>query len=134
MMNGETGFCVHLLSIFARNGIPFEHCPTGIDTISVIVSSDLFDSHRENVLREIKNELEPDYITIEKNLSAIAIVGEGMVSVKGVAAKVFKALADAGINIRMIDQGSDELNIIVGVDESDYVKAINALYDTMIAE
>ncbi|MBQ9403529.1 MAG: ACT domain-containing protein, partial [Synergistaceae bacterium] len=96
--------------------------------------SDLFDSHRENVLREIKNELEPDYITIEKNLSAIAIVGEGMVSVKGVAAKVFKALADAGINIRMIDQGSDELNIIVGVDESDYVKAINALYDTMIAE
>ena len=133
MMNGETGFGAKLLYIFARNGIPFEHCPTGIDTISVVVSSELFDRKREIVLREIKNELDPDFITIEKNLAVIAIVGEGMVSVKGMAAKVFDALAKAGINIRMIDQGSDELNIIVGIDESEYNKAINALYDKMIA-
>ena len=133
MMNGETGFGAKLLYIFARNGIPFEHCPTGIDTISVVVNSDLFDAKRESVLREIKNELEPDFITIEKNLAAIAVVGEGMVSVRGIAARVFKALADSGINVRMIDQGSDELNIIVGVDEADYEKAINALYDSMIA-
>ncbi|MBQ7576820.1 MAG: aspartate kinase [Synergistaceae bacterium] len=132
MMNGETGFGAKLLYIFAKNGVPFEHCPTGIDTISVIVSSDLFDSKRDEILREIKNELAPDFITIEKNLAAVAIVGEGMAGVKGIAAKIFASLANAGINIRMIDQGSDELNIIVGIDDSDYKKAINALYKSMI--
>ena len=131
-MNGETGFGANLLRIFSENGIPFEHCPTGIDTISVIVNGALFDSRREEILREIKNELEPDFITIEKNLAAIAVVGEGMVHMKGTAARVFTALAGAGVNVRMIDQGSDELNIIVGVDESDYETAINALYSAMI--
>ncbi|MBQ9419915.1 MAG: aspartate kinase [Synergistaceae bacterium] len=132
MMNGETGFGAKLLYIFSRNGIPFEHCPTGIDTISVVVNSTLFDEKREEILREIKNELAPDFITIEKNLAAIAVVGEGMVRAKGIAAKIFTALAAAGINLRMIDQGSDELNIIVGIDEADYEKALNALYNEMI--
>ena len=132
MMNGETGFGARLLQVFAQKGIPFEHCPTGIDTISVIVNGSAFDSRREEILREIKNTLAPDFITIEKNLSAIAVVGAGMVNVKGVAAKIFSALAEAGINIRMIDQGSDELNIIIGVDDSDYVNAVNALYNVMI--
>ena len=132
MMNGETGFGAKLLYIFAKNGVPFEHCPTGIDTISVIVNSDLFDSQRENILREIKNELAPDFITIEKNLAVIAVVGAGMAGTKGIAAKIFASLASAGINIRMIDQGSDELNIIIGVDDSDYKKAINALYKSII--
>ena len=132
MMNGETGFGAKLLYIFAKNDVPFEHCPTGIDTISVIVNSALFDSKREEILREIKNSLEPDFITIEKNLAAIAVVGEGMVNSKGMAAKIFTSLANAGINIRMIDQGSDELNIIVGIDEADYEAAINALYSDMI--
>ena len=99
----------------------------------MVVNSALFDEKRDEILREIKNELEPDFITIEKNLAAIAVVGEGMVSVKGIAAKVFSSLAKAGINIRMIDQGSDELNIIIGVDESDYEKSINALYSEMLA-
>ena len=133
MMNGETGFGAKLLYIFARNGIPFEHCPTGIDTISVVVNSELFDQKREIILREIKSELDPDFITIEKNLAAIAVVGEGMISAKGMAARVFDALARAGVNIRMIDQGSDELNIIVGIDEGNYEKALNALYSGMIA-
>ena len=132
MMNGETGFGARLLQVFAQKGIPFEHCPTGIDTISVIVNGSAFESRREEILREIKNTLAPDFITIEKGLSAIAVVGQGMVNVKGIAAKVFTALADAGINIRMIDQGSDELNIIVGVDDSDYVNAVNALYNVMV--
>lgn len=132
MMNGETGFGAKLLYIFAKNDIPFEHCPTGIDTISVVVNSALFDVKREEILREIKNSLEPDFITIEKNLAAIAVVGEGMVARKGMAAKVFTALANAGVNIRMIDQGSDELNIIVGIDDGDYERSINALYDAMI--
>ena len=132
MMNGETGFGARLLQVFAQKGIPFEHCPTGIDTISVIVNGSAFESRREEILREIKTTLSPDYITIEKGLSAIAVVGAGMVNVKGVAAKIFAALADAGINIRMIDQGSDELNIIVGVDDADYVNAVNALYNVMV--
>ena len=131
-MNGQTGFGARLLYIFSRNGVPFEHCPTGIDTISVVVNSSAFDAKRDDILREIKNELSPDFITIEKNLAAIAVVGEGMISVKGMAAKVFTSLADAGVNIRMIDQGSDELNIIIGVDESDYEKSIRALYAAMI--
>ena len=133
-MNGQTGFGARLLYIFSRNGIPFEHCPTGIDTLSVVVNGSLFDSKREDILREIKNELLPDFITIEKNLAVIAVVGEGMVSVCGVAAKIFKSLAEAGINIRMIDQGSDELNIIIGVDDSDYEKSINVLYNSMIKD
>ncbi|MBQ6972014.1 MAG: aspartate kinase [Synergistaceae bacterium] len=133
-MNGETGFGARLLYIFARNGVPFEHCPTGIDTISVVVNSSAFDSKREEILREIKNELSPDFITIEKNLAAIAVVGEGMVSARGTAAKVFGALAGAGVNIRMIDQGSDELNIIIGVDDSDYETSIKALYSAMIQQ
>ena len=131
-MNGETGFGARLLYIFARNGIPFEHCPTGIDTISVVVSSSAFDAKREEILRELKNELSPDFVMIEKNLAVIAVVGEGMVSTRGTAAKIFGALAEAGVNIRMIDQGSDELNIIIGVDEADYEKSINALYGSMI--
>ena len=131
-MNGQTGFGARLLYIFSRNGVPFEHCPTGIDTISVVVNGSMFDSKRDDILREIKNELSPDFITIEKNLAVIAVVGEGMVSARGTAAKIFGALADSGVNIRMIDQGSDELNIIIGVDESDYETAIKALYTAMI--
>ena len=131
-MNGQTGFGARLLYIFSRNGVPFEHCPTGIDTISVVVNSSAFDAKRDDILREIKNELSPDFITIEKNLAAIAVVGEGMISARGTAAKVFTALAEAGVNIRMIDQGSDELNIIIGVDESDYEKSLKALYSAMI--
>ena len=131
-MNGQTGFGARLLYIFSRNGVPFEHCPTGIDTISVVVNGSMFDSKRDEILREIKNELSPDFITIEKNLAVIAVVGEGMVSARGTAAKAFGALADSGVNIRMIDQGSDELNIIIGVDESDYETAIKALYTAMI--
>ena len=134
MMNGETGFGAKLLQVFAQKGIPFEHCPTGIDTISVVVNGSAFESRRSEILGEIKNVLDPDVITIEKGLAAIAVVGAGMVNVKGVAARIFRALAEAGINIRMIDQGSDELNIIVGVDDSDYEKAINALYNVMVLQ
>ena len=131
-MNGETGFGAKLLQIFSDNGIPFEHCPTGIDTISVIVNSALFDSRKDDILRTVKNELEPDFITIEKNLAAIAVVGQGMVSAKGTAGKIFTALGESGINIRMIDQGSDELNIIIGVDDADCEPAIRTLYSAMI--
>lgn len=128
MMNAEVGFGACLLEIFAKNNVPFEHCPTGIDTMSVVVNSDLFLKHKEDIIDEIKASLQPESIIIEDNLAMIAVVGQGMVSSRGVAARTFRAVADCGVNIRMIDQGSSELNIIIGVDESDFDQAIRGIY------
>ncbi len=132
MMNAEVGFIVKLLGIFAKFGVPFEHCPTGIDTVSVIVDKNLFEQNRENVLLEIQRELSPDAMTVEDDAMAlIAVVGHGMTGVKGTAARVLKGLADGDINIRLIDQGSSELNIIVGVNEADCENAIRAIYSAV---
>ena len=128
MMNNEVGFGAKILEIFAANGAPFEHCPTGIDTISVVVSTAQFREKRELILQQIRNELQPEYICVEPGLAMIAVVGHGLVYAKGSAARVFGTLAKAGVNIRMIDQGSSEMNIIIGVEEDDYETAIRALY------
>ena len=128
MMNAQSGFLVRVLDIIAVNGVPFEHCPTGIDTVSVIVDTEAFRERREAILREIHERLQPDMVVLENGFAMIAVVGQGMVSYKGVAARIFAAVADAGINIRMIDQGSSELNIIIGVEEADYEKAIRSIY------
>ena len=131
MMNSEVGFTARLLTILAEHGVAFEHCPSGIDTISVVVNTAHFQAARDEILISIQKELEPDAMTVEDGLAMIAVVGCGMVYSKGTAARIFKALADADINIRMIDQGSSELNIIVGVEESDYENAIRAIYREM---
>ena len=131
MLNAEVGFTARLLTILAENGVAFEHCPSGIDTISVVVNSDNFRRNRDRILITIQKELEPDAMTVEDGLAMLAVVGHGMAYSKGTAARIFKALADADINIRMIDQGSSELNIIVGVEESDYENAIRAIYREM---
>ena len=131
MMNAQSGFLVKVLDIIAANGVPFEHCPTGIDTVSVIVETEAFRNRRDAILREIHERLHPDMVILENGLAMIAVVGQGMVSYKGVAAKIFAAVADAGINIRMIDQGSSELNIIIGVEEADYEKAIRSIYQAV---
>ena len=128
MMNGEVGFGVKLLQIFADHGVPFEHCPTGIDTMSAVVSSAAFHGVEEAVMADIERLLQPDHIEVEDGLAMIAVVGRGMVAARGTAARIFRTLADAGINIRMIDQGSSELNIIVGVEEADYEEAVRAIY------
>ena len=128
MMNGEVGFGVRLLQIFADHGIPFEHCPTGIDTMSAVVGSAAFHGVEEAVMADIERILQPDHIEVEDGLAMIAVVGRGMVAARGTAARIFRTLADAGINIRMIDQGSSELNIIVGVEEADYEAAVQAIY------
>ena len=131
MMNSEVGFTARLFTILAEHGIAFEHCPSGIDTISVVVNTAHLQSARDDILISIQKELEPDAMTVEDGLALIAVVGNGMVYSKGTAARIFKALADANINIRMIDQGSSELNIIVGVEEHDYEEALRAIYRAM---
>ena len=128
MMNGEIGFVAHLLQIFADHGISFEHCPSGIDTVSIIVSTEALAPAREEILRRIQDELQPDHVSVEDGLALIAVVGQGMIYAKGTAARIFRVIADANINIRMIDQGSCELNIIIAVKETDYELAIRSLY------
>lgn len=128
MMNGEIGFVAHLLGILARHGISFEHCPSGIDTVSIVLRTDALAPCREQVLDEIRQELHPDTVSVEDGLALIAVVGHGMIYSKGTAARIFRAIADASINVRMIDQGSSELNIIIAVQEGDYQKAIHSIY------
>ena len=131
MMNSEVGFVAKLLKIFASCGLSFEHCPSGIDTISIVINTDSFNPHREEILHRIRQDLEPDVVSVEDNLALIAVVGQGMVYSKGTAARVFSALYEADVNIRMIDQGSSELNIIVSVEERDFEHALRSIYTAM---
>ncbi len=132
MMNSQVGFGATLLQILAANGLPFEHCPTGIDTMSVIVNTAHLLPVQEAVTAEISQRLTPDLLSVDHGLAMIAVVGEGMIFSKGTAAAIFRAISEAGINIRMIDQGSSELNIIIGVEEADYAAAINAIYESVL--
>ncbi len=132
MMNSEVGFGRKLLEIFEDNELPFEHLPSGIDTMSVVVSTALIEEKRDKLLQTISRDLRPDSVFIEDGLALIAVVGRGMVKAKGTAARVCDSIANAGINIRMIDQGSSELNIVVGVDESEYEDTIRAIYGEFV--
>ena len=128
MMNEEIGFGRKLLTVLEKNGLSFEHLPSGIDTMSVIINEHELEGKEELIISELMSATNPDSVSIEKNIALIAVVGRGMRNAKGTAASVFMALADNDINIRMIDQGSSELNIIVGVDNTDYEKAIRTIY------
>ena len=127
LMNNEIGFGARLLNILAAHGVSFEHCPTGIDAISVVVDTASLDACREAVLRQIELQMRPDHLSVEDGLALIAVVGHGMGGLRGIAARIFTAVAAAGVNIRMIDQGSSELNIIIGVDEADYEAAVRGI-------
>ena len=127
-MNTEVGFGRKVLEVFEENEISFEHLPSGIDTMSVVVSSATLDGRREKVMNAIVRAVKPDSVFIEDELALIAVVGRGMVKAKGTSARVCDALARADINIRIIDQGSSELNIIVGVDDEEYEDALRAIY------
>jgi len=130
MMNSEVGFIRKVLSVIEHHGLCVEHVPSGIDTLSVILASEqLKDGVLSDIVNEVRENVSPDYIHVIENISLIATVGHGMTRRSGTAAKIFRALADAGINIRMIDQGSSELNIIIGVADTDYEKCIRAIYD-----
>ena len=128
MMNSELGFGRKVLQVFEEAGISFEHMPSGIDSISVVVNGDALAPHREEVIRRIADLTQPDHLSIHDHMSIIATVGRGMVSNCGTAARLFSAMSRAGINVRMIDQGSSELSIIVGVDDDDFERTIQAIY------
>ena len=132
MMNEEKGFGRRLLQVLERNDMSFEHLPSGIDTMSVVVSDKELEGKEDIIISELLQLTSPDSISIEKNIALIAVVGRGMKNVKGTAASVFMALAENDINIRMIDQGSSELNIIVGVDNADFEKSIRTIYSKLV--
>ncbi len=131
-MNSEKGFMRRMLQVLENHGIFPEHMPTGIDTVSVVVNSHELDGQRDKLTQRLKEVARPDHFEIIDGLALIAVVGRGMKSAKGTATRVFAALSHADINIRMIDQGSSELNIIVGIDEKDFEKAIRVIYDMFI--
>ena len=134
MMNAEVGFGRKVLESLEDFGISFEHLPSGIDTMCVIVSTAQLEEHRERVLQAITRRTKPDSITVEDGLALLAVVGRGMVKAKGTAARVFSAIYGAGINIRMIDQGSCEFNIVVGVDEHDFEATLNSVYNEFVKQ
>jgi aspartate kinase len=128
LMNKEVGFGRRLFSILEAHGISFEHAPSGIDTMSVIVADSQLKDKQRILLEEMQKELSPDSVQILPGYALIATVGEGMSHRPGIAARLFSALGAAGVNVRIIDQGSSEINIIVGVESKDYEKAVNAIY------
>lgn len=127
LMNEEVGFVARLLRIFEKAKISVEHCPTGIDTISIIVRSELLKEKENEVIEEIKKEMKPDVLNVEEGLSIIAIVGEGMVYHKEITYEIFKCMHDANIGVKMIDLGSSGINVIIGVNDSDYEKTLVTL-------
>lgn len=132
MMNAEKGFGRKVLEAIERENVSFEHLPSGIDTMSVVLSKSEIANCRERIIDRICHAVDPDSVSIEEGLALIAVVGRSMVKSKGTAVRVFKAVADAGINIRMIDQGSSELNIIIGVDEKDFESSLKAIYKEFV--
>ncbi len=132
MMNSEVGFGRRVLQSFEENGINFEHMPSGIDTMTVFVHQDEFMDKEQKVVAGIHRLADPDSIDIEADFALIAVVGRGMKSTRGTAGRIFSALAHANVNVKMIDQGSSELNIIIGVSNDDFEMAIKAIYDIFV--
>jgi len=132
MMNGEIGFGRKVLEVLEDNEISFEHLPSGIDTMSIIVSSTALENKRDKVVNSITRMVKADSVTVEDNLALVAIVGRSMVKAKGTAARVFDSMSNAGVNIRMIDQGSSEISIIVGIEDHDFEKALDAIYNEFV--
>lgn len=132
MMNSEIGFGRKVLQAFEENGISFEHVPSGIDTMTVFVHQDEFMHKEQRVVSAIHRLADPDHIDIEGDFALIAVVGRGMKSTRGTAGRIFSALAHANVNVKMIDQGSSELNIIIGVSNADFETAIKAIYDIFV--
>lgn len=132
MMNSEIGFGRKVLEAFEMNEISFEHVPSGIDTMTVFVQQHEFEGKEQHVLAAIHRLAKPDSIDLESDLALIAVVGRGMRATRGTAGRIFSALAHANVNVKMIDQGSSELNIIIGVKNSDFEAAIKAIYDIFV--
>lgn len=134
MMNSEIGFGRKVLGVFEKNGVSFEHMPSGIDTMTIFVDQAEFEGKEQHILAGIDREVEPDSVDLESDLALIAVVGRGMKATRGTAGRIFSALAHAKVNVKMIDQGSSELNIIIGVSNCDFEAAIKAIYDTFVQD
>ena len=132
MMNGQIGFCKKVLEVFEDNGISIEHMPSGIDTMTIFVHQDEFEEKEQKVIAGIHRAVEPDFLELESDLALIAVVGRGMRATRGTSGRLFSALAHANVNVKMIDQGSSELNIIIGVRNHDFQPAIKAIYDIFV--
>ena len=132
MMNSEVGFCRKVLEVFENNHISIEHMPSGIDTMTIFVHRDEFEEKEQDVIAGIHRAVEPDFLELESDLALIAVVGRGMRATRGTSGRIFAALAHANVNVKMIDQGSSELNIIIGVRSHDFDAAINAVYDIFV--
>ena len=132
LMNKELGYGRRLLSVLEANGISFEHMPSGIDTISLVIADSELEGKLDKVIMEIKSECNPDTVEVYPNMALIATVGRGMAYTPGIAGRLFSALGDGRINVRMIDQGSSEINIIIGVEIEDFERAIRAIYKAFV--
>lgn len=132
MMNAEVGFVRKVLSVIEESNLNIEHLPSGIDTMTIFIHQEELESHEQRILQGIQRNAEPDLIELESDLALIAVVGRGMKSSRGVAGRVFSALAHEYINIKMIDQGSSEYNIIIGVRNEDFENAIKAIYNIFV--
>ena len=131
MMNKEVGYVRRALTVLEDLGISFDHIPTGIDSLSVVIESAALEDNLDEVLKEFEQRLHPDEINVIPDIAMIAVVGMGLVKNIGVAARITKALSDAGINIRMLNQGTSEINVIIGVESSDFKKASRAIYEAL---
>ena len=132
MMNAEIGFGRKVLSVLEDNDISFEHLPSGVDTMTLLIHQEELEHSEQKVLNGIQRAVNPDLIELESDIALIAVVGRGMKSARGVAGRVFSALAHEYINIKMIDQGSSEYNIIIGVRNEDFENAIRAIYNMFV--
>ena len=132
MMNSEVGFGRKVLEVFEENEISFEHLPSGIDTMCVIVQSASIEGKQEKIINSLTRLVKPDTINIDNGLALLAVVGRGMVKAKGTAARIVSSVSAANVNIRMIDQGSSELNVIIGVDENELETALKEIYNEFV--
>lgn len=132
LMNGEIGFGRKVLQVFEDQNVSFEHMPSGIDTMTVYVHQEEFEDKEQQVIAGIHRAVQPDFVEMESDLALIAVVGRGMKSNRGTAGRIFSALAHADVNVKMIDQGSSELNIIIGVENREFERAIRAIYDIFV--
>ena len=132
MMNSEIGFVRKVLQVFEENGLSIEHTPSGIDTLTVYVNQNAFEAKEQQIIAGLHRAVQPDLIELESDLALIAVVGRGMRRTRGTVGRIFSALAHAHVNVKMIDQGSSELNIIIGVENRDFETAIQAIYNIFV--
>ncbi len=132
MMNSEIGFCQKVLTVLEKNGISIEHMPSGIDTLSLIFPYGEIEGRENEVIAQIRKAVAPDHIELESGIAMLAVVGRGMRRTRGTAARIFASMAHARVNVKMIDQGSSELNVIIGIGEQDFEEAIKRIYDMFI--